>query len=214
MVQKVRRNRAYAPRMGSAERREQLLDTVLAIINSDGVGAVNMDAVARRTGVTRPVVYSLFSGTDEILRASLDREEQRALAQLAGAVPNADATVGMNLHRLIDTYLRAVATTPERWRAIFMVADSGTPAFHKRVERGRALLVAQLHSTLRTAEVVDDAELMAHHLFAVLWDSGRLILVRPDEFTHDRLLRSLDRLVSALTQSRSIDNSERSGVTH
>src|SRR6516165_2141773 len=70
----ARRNRPYAPRLVPEQRREQLLDLVLEIVDSDGVAGVSMDAVARRAGVTRPVVYSHFTDTNHMLRSSLDRE--------------------------------------------------------------------------------------------------------------------------------------------
>ena len=78
-----RRNRPYAPRLLPEERREQLLDIVLDLIDTEGVAAVSMDAVARRAGVTRPVVYRHFTDANAMLRASLDREERRALAQVS-----------------------------------------------------------------------------------------------------------------------------------
>ena len=198
----VRRNRPYAPRLLPEQRREQLLDVVLEIINTNGVGAVSMDAVARRSGVTRPVVYSQFTGTDDMLRASLDREEQRALAQIADAVPGpGNEDVPAAFHNFFDTYLRAVAEAPQRWRAIFMIADSGTPAFHERIDRARARFVREFEAALRdsrTAGQPVDPELLAHHLLAVLWESGRLLLLSPGDFTHERLLRSLDALLTAI----------------
>src|ERR1700757_3159677 len=48
----ARRNRPYAPRLVPEQRREQLLDVVLEIIDTDGVGAVSIEAVARRGGRT------------------------------------------------------------------------------------------------------------------------------------------------------------------
>lgn len=186
------RKRPYAARMAPEQRREQLLDIVLEIICDHGVGAVNVDAVARRADVTRPVVYNHFTDSDDLLRASLDREEQRALAQLADAVPRpGTADLGAAFHRLFDTYLHAVAEAPQRWRAIFLVADSSTPAFHRRVERGRARFVREFEAVLGDS-------LLAHHLLAVLWESGRLRLVSPGEFGHERLLSSLDTLFTAL----------------
>jgi AcrR family transcriptional regulator len=198
----ARRNRPYAPRLLPEQRREQLLDVVLQIINADGVGAVSMDAVARRAGVTRPVVYSQFTGTDDVLRASLDREEQRALAQVADAVPGPAARdVPAAFHSFFGTYLRAVGEAPQRWRAIFMIADSGTPTFHQRVNRARARFVREFEAALPDSGIAGhpvDPELAAHYLLAVLWESGRLLLVSPDEFTHQRLLRSLDALLTAM----------------
>src|SRR4051812_18096989 len=49
--------RRYAPRVPAAERREQVLDAALVLIDRDGYGAVTMEAVAREIGVTKPVVY-------------------------------------------------------------------------------------------------------------------------------------------------------------
>ena len=83
----ARRNRPYAPRLLPEQRREQLLDVVLDVIDTDGVASVSMDAVARRAGVTRPVVYGQFTDANAMLRASLDREEQRAFAQILDAIP-------------------------------------------------------------------------------------------------------------------------------
>lgn len=131
-----RKNRPYAPRLTAEERREQLLDCVLEIVNTDGVGAVSMDAVARRAGVTRPVVYGLFTDTNHILRSSLDREETRVFEQIGAAIPvPGQADLVGSLNNLFDTYLRAVTDAPLRWRAIYLVVDSGTPAFHKQIGR-------------------------------------------------------------------------------
>jgi AcrR family transcriptional regulator len=202
----ARRNRPYAPRLSPHQRREQLLDLVLEIIDTDGVGAVSMDAVARRAGVTRPVVYSQFTDTNHMLRSSLDREEQRALAQITEAMPGAgNDDLAPSFHHLFDAYLRAVTEAPQRWRAIFMIADSSTPTFHKRVARVRARIVQELEAALRQSCPSDqhrDPQLVAHHLLAVLWESGRLLLVSPEDFTHERLLRSLDVMFTAIASQQ------------
>jgi AcrR family transcriptional regulator len=179
---------------------------VLEIIDTDGVGAVSMDAVARRAGVTRPVVYSQFTDTNHMLRSSLDREEQRALAQITEAMPGAgNDDLAPSFHHLFDAYLRAVTEAPQRWRAIFMIADSSTPTFHKRVARVRARIVQELEAALRQSWPSDqhrDPQLVAHHLLAVLWESGRLLLVSPEDFTHERLLRSLDVMFTAIASQQ------------
>jgi AcrR family transcriptional regulator len=197
----ARRNRPYAPRLSPEQRREQLLDLVLEIVDTDGVGGVSMDAVARRAGVSRPVVYGHFTDTNHMLRSSLDREERRALAQIADAMPRRDEDDAAAFHHLFDAYLRAVAEAPARWRAIFMIAGVGTPTFRKRVARIRARIVREFEAALRqscTAGRHADPELLAHHLVAVLWESGRLLLVSPQDFTHERLLGSLDTMFAAI----------------
>jgi AcrR family transcriptional regulator len=206
----TRRNRPYAPRLSPEQRREQLLDLVLEIVDAEGVRGVSMDAVARRAGVTRPVVYSHFTDTNHILRSSLDRETQRALAQLDDAMPRqGDEDLAASFHHLFDTYLRAVVEAPERWRAIFLINDSGTPTFLRRVARIRARIVREFEVALDqscTPGRDADSGLLAHHLVAVLWESGRLLLVSPKEFTHERLLRSLDAMFGAIAAQHRKDS--------
>ena len=198
----VRRNRPYAPRLSPEQRREQILDVVLEIISTEGVAAVSIDAVARRIGVTRPVVYSQFTDANDMLRGSLKREEQLALAQIIDAIPSQDdEDPATSFHHIFDAYLRGVAEAPHRWRAIFMIANSGTPTFHKRVARLRARIVREFEMALRkscTAGQHVDPELLAHHLLAMMWESGRLLLVSPKDFTYERLLQSLDAMFTAV----------------
>jgi AcrR family transcriptional regulator len=205
----ARRNRPYAPRLSPEQRREQILDVVLEIISTEGVGGVSVDAVARRIGVTRPVVYSQFADANDMLRGSLTREEQLALAQIIDALPGQDdEDPATSFHHLFDAYLRGVAEAPHRWRAIFMIADSGTPTFHRHVARLRARIVRELEVALRkscTAGRHPDSELLAHQLLAMMWESGRLMLVSPQDFTEERLLRSLDAMFTAVAAQRPLD---------
>jgi AcrR family transcriptional regulator len=210
----ARRNRPYAPRLVPEQRREQLLDIVLDVIDTDGVAAVSMDAVARRAGVTRPVVYGQFTDANAMLRASLDREERRALAQVLDAMPDPDTDdLAGGFHHLFDAYLTAVVQAPQRWRSIFMIAPSVTPTLQKRVARVRDRTVREVEAALRRSGATRgpsgatrgrsggpqaDPELLAHQVVAALWESGRLRLVSPKKFSHQRLLASLDAMFAAI----------------
>ncbi len=198
----TRRNRPYAARLSPDERREQLLNIVLEIIDTDGVGAVSVDSVARRAGVTRPVVYNQFADANDMLRTCLDREEELAMAQIRGALPDpGDHDRAAAFHHLFDAFLRAVTETPQRWRSVFMIADAGTPTFHRRVARVRDRITAEFQAALDnscSAGAAVDNELLAHHLLASLWESGRLLLTDPETFPHDRLLTSLDTVFTAI----------------
>ena len=79
--------RRYATRMPPEERREQCPDATLALIAGKGYESVSMEGIARRAGVTKPVVYDLFGSLADLLEALLEREEERALAQLAELMP-------------------------------------------------------------------------------------------------------------------------------
>ncbi|MFD3742976.1 TetR/AcrR family transcriptional regulator [Nocardia sp. NPDC058633] len=86
-----RRGRVYAPRMAPEERRERLLAAVLRVIVERGVHKMSIDTVAKEAGVSRPVICELFTDSEQLLRAWLDREEAAALAQMSAAVPLATA---------------------------------------------------------------------------------------------------------------------------
>src|SRR3954453_525748 len=76
-------------RMQGGERREQLLDVAATIVRSQGVHAVTMERVAAEAGVSKPVVYSHFANTIELVGALLRREELALDASVAEQVANA-----------------------------------------------------------------------------------------------------------------------------
>jgi AcrR family transcriptional regulator len=91
-------------RLSPDVRREQLIDTALAIAAREGVEGLGFARVAERAGVTRNLVYHYFpGGRMELLRAAV----HRAGIQLTGewstdpAVPLAER-LAANLERMID----------------------------------------------------------------------------------------------------------------
>src|SRR4051812_50197364 len=87
MAESSAKPRRYAPRMPPEERREQLLDATLGLIADQGYEAVSMEGISRQAGVAKPGVYDLFGSLADLLEALLDREEERALNQLAELMP-------------------------------------------------------------------------------------------------------------------------------
>lgn len=198
-----RPKRAYAPRMAPEERREQILDAVLQVVVKQGVHKVSMDSVAKEAGVARPVLYGHFADSNALLRASLEREEAAALAQLADVIPEpgGDSPARAALTAL-SRFLTAVTDAPDRWRAVLVLVDSSTPTFRRHLERAQRMLVGALEDLVRWAatEGLDedtDIELLARTLLAIMWDSARLVLAQPDQFPPERILafaqRTIDR---------------------
>jgi AcrR family transcriptional regulator len=180
--------RPYAPRMAPEERRDQILDAALDVIAEHGVAAVSVDGLAKTIGVTRPVVYSQFTDADDILRASLKREEARALAQLTdifdklGQPPTPE-----NLGEMIRAYLDAVVAQPKRWRAILLPAGY-PPAFRKRLLRGQQRIAEVFEAIGRTSMPPGtDVALLARALLALLLDAGRIALEEADTYPQDRI---------------------------
>jgi AcrR family transcriptional regulator len=73
-------------RLGSALRRNALLDAAVSLVRTGGVEAVSMDTVAERAGVSRPLVYKHFANRGELLGAVYQREAAALHAKLAGEV--------------------------------------------------------------------------------------------------------------------------------
>jgi AcrR family transcriptional regulator len=192
-----RTQRSASARLPRAERREQLLDVTKAIVGDHGLHAVSIDRVAREAGITRPIVYEHFSDLEGVLRALLDREGNRALAQLASFMPVAagegDDVLAVLLAALTG-YLEAVRSDPVTWRLV-LIPPEGAPAFlRERIEQARAAIVAQLAALIeeayapRGAQRSPDPELTASSMSALADHWARLLLTEPDRFDLDRIL--------------------------
>jgi AcrR family transcriptional regulator len=200
--------RKYAPRLPPEERREQILDAALHLIAENGSGAASMEAVARETGVAKPVVYDNFGGRGELLRALLEREERRAIVQLAEVVPQlpTDDDPDHVLRESADRFLEAVADSPDRWRLILMPVDGTPEIVREHVERGRSALLEQVQALLvwgieaRGGPSGLDAEIAARALLALGEHGARLVLTDPAQYTRERLVEFLEVLLRALAR--------------
>lgn len=187
--------RQYAPRVGAAARREQLLDAALHLAATEGFASVTMEGVARSAGVTKPVVYELFPQRGALYEALLEREEQRALAQLRAIVPPEIGRFGAA--QLVETSIRALVSAvhaqPDAWTVLLQAPESMPSGVRSRYEQRRAELVDGVRALIaagrRAGRHVStlDEQLLAESLVAMGELAGRLALRRPDEYTPQRL---------------------------
>jgi AcrR family transcriptional regulator len=134
--------RKRAAHLGPERRRPEVLDAALDLFLDHGYEGTSMQAIAERAGVTKPVVYACFPGKDELFRALLAREEERILSEIQSAFEDADLTDPEST--LIEGYtgfLRAVASSPDVYRFIFMGEGGGNMAVAHRIQRARAAQV-------------------------------------------------------------------------
>jgi len=200
-----RKRRPYAARVPADVRREQLLDAALTIIVRDGYDAVSIDAIAKEAGVTRPVVYGAFDDLRALLGSLLDRQQERALAQLAAALPTKPDLADPN--RLVTETARrlieAVRSDPLTWRPI-LLAPTGMPEqVRSRIDGDRESFLVQVAGLLEIGQAIRggpkvDAEVAAHAILAVLEHFGRILLLEPDRFDTDRLVGTISALLTAL----------------
>jgi AcrR family transcriptional regulator len=198
--------RRYAPRLPPEERREQLLDAALRLIAREGYGGASMEAVAREAGVTKPVVYDAFGGRGEMLRALLEREENRVLQELAWALPALpqDRDPDELLADGVLAFLRAVRAHPDPWRLILLPVDGTPEVVRKHVERGRQAVVEQLQELVRWGlerrggPAGVDPEIAAYGIRSFAEQAARLALTEPARFTPERLATFTTRLMAGL----------------
>ncbi len=173
--------------MAPSQRREQLVDAALSVIVEQGYAGVSIEAIARRAGVTRPVIYDHFPNLGALLQALIAREEQIALAQVAQVVPGPELTGSADAPALLASgvrrFLEAVDSRPSTWRIILLPLD-GTPAIvREHVESNRALILERLamlvRSTVRDGADDLDVELAARSIMTLAEEAGRGVLTDP-----------------------------------
>jgi AcrR family transcriptional regulator len=181
-------------RLSAADRREQLLDAVKAVVHERGFHGVSIEAIAQKAGISRPIVYQHFDDLPGALEAMLDRESTRALGQFADILPTdlADRDPIEGLMGGLRGYLEAVQADPVTWRLVLMTPEGAPEMLRERIEAGRAAIVATLADVVRPGLAPDlptpDPLLTARMLSTVSDDWARLLLTDPDEYPLERLL--------------------------
>lgn len=125
-----------------------MLDAALAIALERGVAAVTVGSVAKRLGVTRPVVYACFESRVALIASLVQREEERLLGAALDALPNgpADAPEWLFVHGF-QTLLERVAAHPDSWRIVFDAAPD--PEVADLFGRGRRVVADRVTELFR-----------------------------------------------------------------
>ena len=198
--------RRTTARMTAPERREQLLDVAGEIVAAEGFPAVSIQSVARRAGISRPIVYEHFGDFPGLLEALVERETARALAQVSDTEVG-DLSAGDPAELLLESlraYLGAVARSPMTWRLVLMPSEGAPEVLRKSIEQGRAAVLDRLTQAVRPisspAGGTPDPELTARIFSAIADEYARLLLSAPERYPAERLLAharwSLEHLVT------------------
>jgi AcrR family transcriptional regulator len=181
-------------RMAAPVRREQLLDVTGEIVADQGFQAVSIQSVARRAGISRPLIYEHFGDLQGLLEALVEREMKRALEQVS-ATALGDLTEGDPPALMLEslrTFLEAVQEHPSTWRFVLMPPESAPELLRCSIIRGRNAALTRLARALRpishSADGAPEPELSARILSAVADEYARLLLTDPSRFPPERLL--------------------------
>jgi AcrR family transcriptional regulator len=192
-------------RLPRALRSAQLLDAALALLAEDGFAALTMEAVARRAGVSRLVVYRSFRNRDALVVALLRREqartEHRLDAVLAGR-PGDEEEPRAVLLGTLARFLDAVAADPLTWRLALAPPEAAPAWLRAVVDRRRAGVERRLRplaawASARAAVPAGtlDQELLSRLLLTLAEEHGRLLL---EGLPRERLLAGADAVLGAV----------------
>jgi AcrR family transcriptional regulator len=133
-------------RMSAAERREVIATAATEVFAERGYHGASIDEIARRSGVSPPVVYDHFDSKKDLHKRLLERHyaDLRAVwrEHLAG-----DEPLERRISRAVDAWYGYVESHPYAGRMLFQdtTGDPEIQALHRGVQlRSRALVMPLL----------------------------------------------------------------------
>ena len=124
-------------------RRRQVLALAEDLFAERGYAAASMDELARRAGVSKPVVYDLVGSKEELFRACMTRLADELAAGVQEAVEGAADREG-RLRAGALAWFRFVADHRRTWEALLAGEDGPVSREVAAVRRRQAALVADL----------------------------------------------------------------------
>lgn len=184
--------RARQPRLSIEVRREQVLDAALEIIVEDGYAAASMEAIARRVDIAKPVVYNAFGDRQKLLMALMERQEERAFAALAAAMPPrpADSAPEDALTAWASTLATSIHEQPAAWRLMLLPADGTPQIVREHVDEGRKFVLNQIRGVLIeyvTGEDLD-VEVAAVAVLAMAEGLAAKLITEPEAYPPERVI--------------------------
>lgn len=178
-------HQARAEYLGPARRRPLVLDAALDLFAEGGFGDAAMEALARRAGTTKPVLYDCFpGGKQEIYFALLDREEERFRAHMLGLLASTKRMKLRDaLHAGVAAFLDYADLNPNGFRVLFGPQGSVDPGIVERGVRVREQVIATM--TERSVAIGDPVN--APPLVVELYNRG--IIAMAEEIARWWLLR-------------------------
>lgn len=183
----------YSPRRSREERREQTLDAALRVVDEQGVAGLTVEAVARDADMAKTVVYDSVGNQEQVLRELIDREQRRAIDDIARAMPelpfdDPEELLASGLVKLLG----AVREHPATWRLILLPPEGTPPALREDADRHREQLRSQLEPVIAWGLGqfgADDVEpeIATYALLATIETGIRMTLDEPDRFPPARL---------------------------
>ncbi|SDX93947.1 TetR/AcrR family transcriptional regulator [Lysobacter enzymogenes] len=147
-----------AKRLPKSERREQLLETALAIVREQGTDALTLGYLAERAGVSKPIAYEHFGTRSGLLIALYRRIDERQAATAARDFERTPKRLSDVARLMGESYMSCFRTAGPECHAIFAALKGDEDM--ERVQRElTAGYVEFYRGLLAPYAKVDEAEL-------------------------------------------------------
>ena len=179
-------------------REKQLLGLAEALFAERGYAGASMDELARRAGVTKPVVYELFGSKDGVFGACVERSIEGLAADISAAV-RAETDPEARLRAGGLAFIRFAAGNRVAWDLMSMGGRFAEQA--RAVRSSQAELIRELMAEM-AAEGTDERELeiAAHAVNAAyegvahwMWEHPDVPIERVADWIADLLIPGLRR---------------------
>jgi AcrR family transcriptional regulator len=161
-------------RMSSSDRREVIERAATEVFAEHGYRAATIGEIARRSGVSAPVVYDHFASKQDLHARLLERHlgEMREVwrENLVG-----DEPPEVRIPRALDAWFGYVESHPYAWRMIFRdtTGEPEVQAAHREIQARSRLGLLPLLGTLPGAErVTGSGDQLAQEMAIELWRSA------------------------------------------
>jgi AcrR family transcriptional regulator len=111
-------------RMSAAERREVIVQAATEVFAEHGYSGASIDEIARRSGVSAPVVYDHFESKADLHR-SLVEGQCADLQQVWHDSLSGDEPRDQRIARAFDGWFAYVEAHPNAWRMLFLDTSGG-----------------------------------------------------------------------------------------
>lgn len=120
---------SIAPAVGTKgvprpDRERQIVDVAIGEFAARGYAAASMVEIARRAGISKPLVYQYFGSKGGLYLACLHAVAGELLARLEQAELAVDDTVASRIHPLRAVF-GALEPRPEAWRLLYDTSRPG-----------------------------------------------------------------------------------------
>jgi AcrR family transcriptional regulator len=160
-----------------AERRAEMVDAAMDAVREHGAG-VSVADIAKRAGITKPVLYRHFADRADLQRAVGEKSAELLMERIFTALEAADseADEAALIAHIVDAFLAGIEDEPELWRFVVhntAEREAGSEIVEDVQERIARLLSILIGERLRAAGLDSGgAEVWALGLVGMVKNAG------------------------------------------